>query len=111
VRACPIDRGLLVTNTKFTSEAVAYAECAGVELLGWSNPDEGNLFDLMTATRVYPVTALTSLKAAEKRLLVDSRIVAVGQIALDPKVLDLLRLPAGRVGEIRAEADGLLAHR
>jgi hypothetical protein len=38
VRACPIDRGLLVTNTKFTSEAIAYAECAGVELLGWGYP-------------------------------------------------------------------------
>ena len=43
VRNCPINHGLLVTNTKFTSEAIAYAECAGVELLGWGYPASGNL--------------------------------------------------------------------
>ncbi|HEX8994008.1 MAG TPA: ATPase, partial [Candidatus Paceibacterota bacterium] len=48
VRACPIDRGLLVTNTKFTSEAIAYAECAGVELLGWGYPVNNSLYTLMT---------------------------------------------------------------
>ena len=111
VRACPIDRGLLVTNTKFTSEAIAYAQCAGVELLGWAYPASGNLFELMTEAKVYPVTTLTSLTRSEKRLLVDSRIVTVGQIASERGALDGLRLPAERVGEIRAEADGLLSGR
>src|SRR6185437_4103792 len=28
-RNCPIDRGMLITNTKFTSQAVEYAMCSG----------------------------------------------------------------------------------
>ncbi len=109
VRACPIDRGLLVTNTKFTSEAVAYAECAGVELLGWSYPVQNSLYDRMCSAKVYPITALTGLSRSEKRLLIDHRVVTVGEILADRTKLDHLRLSADTVGEVLAEAEGLMA--
>lgn len=109
VRACSIDRGLLVTNTKFTSEAIAYAQCSGVELLGWGYPADENLFTRMSRAKVYPVTTLTSLMRAEKRLLVDQGTVAVDQIVRDRRVLDVLHLPPERVGRLLAEAEGLLA--
>jgi hypothetical protein len=109
VRACPIDRGILVTNTKFTSEAIAYAECAGVELLGWGYPVNNSLFMQMTKAKIYPVTALTRLSRAEKNLLLDNRIVAVDQLAHDRRLLDILHLPASTVGEVLAEAEGLLS--
>lgn len=109
VRACPIDRGILVTNTKFTSEAIAYAECAGVELLGWGYPVNNSLFMQMTRTKVYPITALTRLSRSEKNLLLENRVVAVDQIVQDRRLLDLLHLSADQVGELLAEAEGLLA--
>src|SRR6185369_3718945 len=109
VRACPIDRGLLVTNTKFTSEAIAYAECAGVELLGWGYPVNNSLFMQMTHAKVYPITALTGLSRAEKNLLLEARTVAVDQLIADRKLLDILHLPAEQVGEVLAEAEGLLS--
>lgn len=108
VRSCPIDRGLLVTNTKFTSEAIAYAECSGVELLGWGYPTENGLFTRMCRARVYPITTLTSLSNAEKRLLIESGIIAVDEIIRDHRALDSLRLTPERVGKILAEAEGLL---
>ena len=77
IRECPVNRGLLVTNTKFTSEAIAYAECAGVELLGWGYPLNNTLFMHMNSTKVYPITTL--------------------------------HLSSERVGELLAEAEGLLA--
>ena len=107
-RACPIDRGILITNTKFTSEAVAYAECAGVELLGWGYPLQEGLFTRMVRSAVYPVTALTGLSAAEKRLLLDNQIIAVDEVMKERRILDILHLPSVRVGELLAEADGLL---
>ncbi|MFA5996593.1 MAG: restriction endonuclease [Candidatus Paceibacterota bacterium] len=109
VRACPIDRGILITNTKFTSEAVAYAECAGVELLGWSYPANDSLLMRMIRLKIYPITALTRLSRGEKNLLIDTGIIAVDQILHDRRQLDVLRLSPDRVGEILAEADGLLA--
>lgn len=108
IRSCPIDRGILITNTKFTSEAVAYAECAGVELLGWGYPVGNSLFDLMSRSKVYPITTLTRLSGSEKRLLIDAGIIAVDQIVRDRKSLDVLKLSPERIGELLAEAEGLL---
>jgi len=108
-RTCHIDRGLLVTNTKFTSEAIAYAECAGVELLGWGYPYNNNLFIRMSRAKVYPITALTGLSRAEKRILIERNIIAVDNITKDRRVLSFIHLSPSRVGEILAEAEGLLA--
>lgn len=108
-RSFPIDRGLLITNTKFTSEAIAYSECAGVELLGWGYPDANNLFMRMSEAKVYPITALTDLSRAEKRLLIENRTIAVDQVLSDRIRLDPLHLTPERVGELLAEADGMLS--
>lgn len=108
VRACPIDQGLLVTNTKFTSEAIAYAECAGVELLGWGYPLHDTLFMRMSRAKVYPITTLTRLSHAEKQLLIAQGVIAVDQILEDRTRLDALHLSVESVGELLAEADGLL---
>ncbi len=109
LRSCPIDRGLLITNTKFTSEAIKYAECAGVELLGWGYPENDNLFMRMSEAKVYPITALTNLSRAEKRLLIDDRTIAVDQIISERRRLDVLHLTPERVGELIAEAEGMLS--
>jgi hypothetical protein len=106
---CAIDRGLLVTNTKFTSEAVAYAECAGVELLGWGYPTNNTLLMHMSRARVYPITTLTRLSRGEKRLLMESGVIAVDQILEDRRHLDILHLTPEKIGEVLAEADGLLS--
>lgn len=108
-RACPLERGLLVTNTKFTSEAIAYAECAGVELLGWGYPAGKSLFLLMSQANIYPITTLTGLSKSEKRLLIEQGTVTVDQMLHDRKVLVPLHLTPERVGEVLAEADGLLS--
>jgi len=108
-RACPIDRGILITNTKFTSEAVAYAECAGVELLGWGYPVDNSLFALMSQAKVYPITTLTRLTSSEKRLLIEHEVIAVDEIIRNHRLLDILHLSADRTGELLAEAEGLLS--
>lgn len=109
VRACPIDRGLLVTNTKFTTEAIAYAECAGVELLGWDYPSGASLLTRMSRAKVYPITTLTNLTRSEKRLLIEQGTITVDEIIHERRRLDALRLPSDRVGAVLAEADGLLS--
>lgn len=107
-RSCPIDRGILITNTKFTSEAIAYAECSGVELLGWGYPENESLFMRMSRAKVYPITTLTGFSRAEKNLLIGRGVIAVDELMKDRRTLDPLHLPSDRVGELLAEADGLL---
>jgi hypothetical protein len=108
-RLCQIDRGLLVTNTKFTSEAIAYAECANVELLGWGYPVNDSLFMRMSRAKVYPITTLTGLSHSEKKILIEQGVIAVDEIVHDRRALDSLHFSPDRVGELLAEAEGLLA--
>lgn len=105
--SCPIDHAFLITNTKFTRDAVQYAKCSGLNLLGWSYPAEGNLYDRIIATGLYPVTALTMLKKAEKKLLIDQGIVTCEQVRQNRDVLRAISISPERLGGILAEANSL----
>ncbi|MFZ3043861.1 MAG: ATP cone domain-containing protein [Minisyncoccia bacterium] len=109
IRACPVNRGILITNTKFTSEAIAYAECAGVELLGWMYPTNDSLFMRMNRSKIYPITTVTGLSHAEKNMLLAAGVVTVDEIIQNKRLLDPLHLGSERVGELVAEIDGLLS--
>lgn len=105
---CPVDHGFLITNTKFTRDAVQYANCSGLNLLGWTYPTEGNLYDRIVATGLYPVTALTMLRKAEKKLLLDQGIVTTEQVIEQTDVLRAMGMSAARIGSVTAEAKTLV---
>lgn len=104
---CPVDGGWLVTNTKFTSNALGYAECAGLKLLGWGYPEEGNLADLIRQTRVYPVTILTTLSGAEKARLLTSGITLCSMVNADPSSLQRAGIDAKKIKSAVAESEGV----
>jgi hypothetical protein len=106
-KTCPVDHGFLVTNTKFTRDAVQFAKCSGISLLGWSYPAEGNLYDRIIATGLYPVTALTMLRKTEKRLLIDQGVVTCEQLRQNRDLLRALGITPERIGTILAEANSL----
>ena len=107
-QVCPVDHGMLITNTKFTSQAVQYANCVGLELLGLYYPQQGSLYDRIVASGLYPITALTLLKKAEKRLLLDKGIVTCEQIGQHRDLLRELSISPERIGAIIAEIQSLI---
>ena len=68
-------RSWLITNTSFTSQAIAYGRCAGLMMTGWNHPKGHTLEDLIRKARTHPVTALTTLTPAHKRELLDKGVV------------------------------------
>lgn len=56
----------LVTNTKFTVNAVQYAMCMGIKLTGWNYPAGESLEDLIVKKSLYPVTVLKSMDKASR---------------------------------------------
>lgn len=106
-KTCKVDHGFLITNTKFTRDAVQFAKCSGIQLLGWSYPSEGSLYDRIVATGLYPITALTMLKKAEKRLLIDQGIVTCEQVRQNRDLLRAISISPERIGGILAEANSL----
>lgn len=104
---CPIDLGYLITNTKFTDQAIQFARCSGIMLMGWSYPTEGNLYDRIVAAGMYPVTALTGLRKSEKRLLLDEGIVTIEMLKERREILRTMNITPERIGSIMAEIESL----
>lgn len=70
-----LDEGWLVTNTKFTTHAIQYANCANVRLLGWNYPERGNLQDLIVEYGLHPITCLSGLSHSDQTTLLSKDIV------------------------------------
>lgn len=96
----------IVTNTKFTSEALQYGICVGLKLLSWSYPEEGNLAQLIDELGFHPITALTSLSNKQKRYLIEHGFVLCKDAAKFAYLLKQLGLSDKKVNEIIKEAQG-----
>jgi len=70
-----VDEGWLVTNTRFTKNAIRYAQCSNLTLVGWDYPTSRGLLALIEEGKVHPITCLTTLSEGEKRRLLDSKVV------------------------------------
>ncbi|MDI9325526.1 MAG: restriction endonuclease [Alphaproteobacteria bacterium] len=74
-----VTRGMLITNTKFTTQAIQYAQCAGLEMVGWGYPAENNLRTLIESVGAHPVTCLPSLKKSEASICFNEHITTCSQ--------------------------------
>lgn len=82
-----IHKGWVVTNTKFSSDAIKYSICVGLELLGWDYPNNRSLKDIIDESGLYPVTCLTTLTRAEKQKLLDNNVILCKEISVNEKIL------------------------
>jgi len=76
-------RPYLITNTKFSSNAIKYAECEGtLELMGWDYPRRGkpNLHDFIQESKIHPITALTSFSKKEHQTLIAAGFITCRDI-------------------------------
>ncbi|MDD5221488.1 MAG: hypothetical protein WC309_00970 [Candidatus Paceibacterota bacterium] len=59
----------LITNAKFTNQAIKYGKCVGLELLGWRYPADGGIETMVESQDLYPVTILPSFKGILTNML------------------------------------------
>ena len=100
-------RGLVVTNTKFTSKAIQYSECAGLELLSWDYPQEATLHDRIEHAGLYPVTALTTLSGREKTALLSNKIVLCNSLPENTRALEGVGVTGARADVVLEEVGAL----
>ncbi|OGK64725.1 hypothetical protein A2313_01870 [Candidatus Roizmanbacteria bacterium RIFOXYB2_FULL_41_10] len=85
----------IFTNTKFSTDAIAYAECKKMRLTGWSYPQKKDSLQTMIETKnLYPITVLHSLTTEHRRRLLLENIVLVKELVASPNVYR--RLDMGR---------------
>jgi len=99
--------GWLVTNTRFTSDALEYGLCAGLRMVGWDQPAKGSLKERIDRSGLHPLTCLSTLTKAEKERLLERGMVLVRDLLERPDALREQRIAAPRAERILEEARGL----
>ncbi|MBK7309911.1 MAG: restriction endonuclease [Bacteroidia bacterium] len=102
-----IHQGWVVTNTKFTGDAVKYGTCAGLRLLSWDHPKGKGLKDLIDSSGLYPITCLTTLTKVEKQRLLDAKVVMSTDINNDQRILEKIGIKGNRLLSVMNEVQNL----
>lgn len=101
--------GRIVTNTRFTADALRYARCSGFSLLSWKYPDGGGLEQMIESRKLYPVTIITGIQAGLVDKLIAERILLLRDLlTLDERVIQSrLGLSRGKTRLLRKKAEAL----
>ncbi|MBZ9631441.1 restriction endonuclease [Salegentibacter sp. LM13S] len=104
------EEGWVVTNTRFTSDAVRYAKCANLKLLSWDYPKGEGIKDKIDKLGLYPITVSTLLSEREKNFLLSRDVVLCRELINDTFYLDHLGINNPRKKRILDEMKELCKH-
>lgn len=94
----------LVTNTNFTSQAIQYATCVNLHLIGWNHPKDFTLQDMITETGMHPMPLMTTLTDHQKSVLVEAGHVLCKDIINNPEILSVLHISKQNTDDVVSEA-------
>ena len=97
-------KGFLITNTKFTRNAITYAHCAGLNLISWGFPSHDNLQRMVERSGLHPLTCLSTLSLTKKRELMKKGIILCRSIRQNKDALLGLGLSEEKMNEVHEEA-------
>lgn len=102
------NEGWVVTNTRFTEDALQYSRCVNLQLLSWDYPKGSSLKERIDRLGLYPITVSTLLSNREKQFLLSRDIVLCKELIKDANFfLDELEVSPGRKKRIISEMNQL----
>lgn len=99
-----LNQAWLITNTKITTDAIGYCLCMGMKVTSWNYPEGESLREMIEHSSLIPITALTTLSASQKQMLLTDHIVLCKDICANPNLLSVLGLPEDKKQRILEEA-------
>ncbi|MCS7122283.1 MAG: ATP cone domain-containing protein [Archaeoglobaceae archaeon] len=69
----------IFTNTKFSEEAIKYAECKKMKFTGWNQPNKSGIEKMLEKMKLYPVTML-DFEDKDVKKLINSGLVFCNDI-------------------------------
>ena len=101
--------GWLVTNTRFTDDAVQFAECSKMKIVSWGYPDKNSLEKLIEESKLYPVTVLSGLSSQQVRKLIEQNMVLMKDLARKDttSISRLLSITDRRASQLKKQAEEL----
>jgi hypothetical protein len=102
-----ISKCKIITNNRFTTDAITFAMCSGLDLLSWDYPINNNLRTKIDNNNLYPITCLTTLSLSEKDKLLILDIIMVKEIINNSESLEKIGLSNSRIKNVLKEASEL----
>ena len=106
----PISKCWIVTNNRFSSDAVTFGSCSGLNMLSWDFPLDHNLRTKIDNNHLYPVTCLTTLSLTEKDKLLILDVILVKEIINHSDCLEKIGLSPNRIKNVLKEAAELCSY-
>ncbi len=73
----------IITNTRFSTDAIKYAQAQNIRLTSWGYPKGEGIMDLIETTGLHPITILESMREDDKLRLLNAGVVTCRQL-MDP---------------------------
>lgn len=81
--------GWVMTNTRFTEDALAYGSCIGLKMVGWNTGPLGESLERLIDVRgLHPITCLTTLTPEQMRQFLADGIVLCQDLLKQPTLVD-----------------------
>ena len=97
--------GWLVTNTRFTSDAIDFGTCAGLKMISWDYPTNGNLKQLIDLSGFYPITTMQTITKKEKAYLLNHKVILCRQVNNKRNLLKEMGIKEKRISRIIEEVN------
>lgn len=82
----------LVSNSVFSKDAITYANCVGLRLIGLNSPDENNLHAIIRKFKLHPITCLKKLRIKDKEHLMEAGVMLCREVMAAPQILNKIGL-------------------
>jgi hypothetical protein len=99
-----ISEGWIATNTRFSTDAIAYALCSKLNLLGWDYPEGNGIREMIDQAGLYPITCLQSVSQKERVPIMEAGLVLCRDVPFNKKLFKEVGFSPERIEQIVAEA-------
>jgi hypothetical protein len=99
--------GGLVTNTRFSSDALQYGNCMSMFMLSWDYPFNKSLKNLIDESGLHPITSLLTLLKHEKEQILGMGIVLCKDLINKEKILFEVGISETRIKKILQEVKSI----
>lgn len=101
--------GWLVTNTRFTEDAMQFAKCSGIKLVSWRYPKKDSLEKMIETGKLYPVTVLSGLNSQQIHKLIENDVFLMSDLAKKDtaSISKLLSITDRKASTLRHQAQEL----
>jgi Restriction endonuclease/ATP cone domain len=98
-----ISKCWIITNNRFTSDAVSFAKCSEIDLISWDYPKNNNLRTKIDTKKLYPITCLTTITISEKEKLLILNLILVNDLINNSEPLEIIGLSINRIKNVQKE--------